>query len=680
MNKKGRLKPMNRKYPHFTIPEIYGESLSYYELLRKLVEAMNVVIENYDTIPDQIAEAVANLDASQLFSEVLNQIIDTIATDNTKSTNAVKVYKKHDLLYATFNETVNLYESIIDFTPGTETELIIGTNIREVNISELFIELRKLIDINKNNIEAVKALANENSSEITTIHNDITAVENKNTEQDNELNTLRTMISSPYNFKGDVANISALPASGEVNDTYYVQDMKYKVTWTGSAWVQSSLSEGDYQTELNELNGDLNQYAKSDFRYIPTIENNKFCRWDTGKIQSLEGKSVSSRIPVTELESAEICSNNNVYSICFFNDETFISGSGGSSPRPKYFSIPANCNNVIISFDGLDTNIVLVYRSKIDDYIVNTQVLPTYEFSVKTVKGFMRWDNGNVYMTNDFMMTQPFIVEPSREYYVDGAVTVAACFLNGSTFVSGIALNGVDHFTIPEGCNRCVVDFNIITDLPNILVRDPLIVNDKSPCYGKALGCLGDSITQGVGNNNHSWVDKMQSMCGFKSVYNYGVSGNTIEQMHDRIDAMESALDYITLLGGTNNALWSNTQSIADFKASFDSLVRSIIEKYPTSKVLGIIPPKYNYSSGDVARNWNVATSPNNLKLIDFVNAEIEIYSKYSVPIVNLFSCCNIQPDINEQKTGLMPDGVHPNQKGYFDFIAPKIAEALKSI
>ena len=441
--------------------------------------------------------------------------------------------------------------------------------------------------------------------------------------------------------------------------------------------TEEQAAQIDQNTQgISELKGDLNNYAKSTFRYIPTTENNKFCRWDTGKIQSYEGKSVCSRIPVTELEKVEIYSNNNIGSICFFNDDTFISGVGPSS---KSFSIPANCNNVIISFDGLDTNIVLVYRSKIDDYIVNTQVLPTYEFSVKTTKRFMRWDNGKIFDTTDYMMTQPFIVEPSREYYVTGAITVAACFLNGSTFVSGTALNGVDHFTIPEGCNRCVVDFNIITDLPTIMVRDPLLRN-TSPCYGKVLGCLGDSITQGVGNNNHSWVDAMKGMCGFKSVYNYGVSGNTIEQMHDRIDDMESALDYITLLGGTNNALWSNSQSIADFKASFDSLVSSIIEKYPTSKVLGIIPPKYNYSSGDVTRNWNVPTSPNNLKLIDFVNAEIEIYSKYSVPIVNLFTCCNIQPDINAQKIGLMPDGVHPNQKGYFDFIAPKIAEALKSI
>lgn len=131
---------------HFAIPEIYGETLSYYELLRKLVDKTNDLIENYNTVPDQIAEAVANLDASQLFSEVLNQLIHSIAEDNTKSANAVKVYKKHDLLYAAFNETVNLYESLIDFSTGTATELIPGTNIREVNISELFIEIRKLIE------------------------------------------------------------------------------------------------------------------------------------------------------------------------------------------------------------------------------------------------------------------------------------------------------------------------------------------------------------------------------------------------------------------------------------------------------------------------------------------------------------------------------------------------------
>lgn len=288
------------KNVHFAIPEIYGESLSYYELLRKLVEKMNVVIENYDTIPDQIAEAVTNLDASQLFSTVLNQLIHSIATDNTKSAYTVKVYKKHDLLYATFNESVNLYESLIDFSTGTETELIVGSNIREVNISELFIELRKLIDINKNNIEAVKSVANKNSAEITTMKNDISDIENKNTEQDNEISTLRTMISSPYNFKGEVASISALPASGAVNDTYYVQDIKYKVTWTGSAWVQSSLSETDYEKELSELKRDLVNISNQDYFSLADKTNSKYVN-ENGVISDYEYFGVTDYIKIPPL-------------------------------------------------------------------------------------------------------------------------------------------------------------------------------------------------------------------------------------------------------------------------------------------------------------------------------------------------------------------------------------------
>ena len=103
---------------------------------------------------------------------------------------------------------------------------------------------------------------NKNNAEIAKIHTDITGIENKNSEQDDELSTLRTMLSSPYNFKGDVASISELPASGEVNDTYYVQDVKYKVTWNGSAWVQSSMSEADYETEMSELKNNLFNFLK----------------------------------------------------------------------------------------------------------------------------------------------------------------------------------------------------------------------------------------------------------------------------------------------------------------------------------------------------------------------------------------------------------------------------------
>ena len=179
---------------HFAIPEIYGETLSYYELLRNVVNKVNDLIDNYNTVPDQIAEEVKNLDASQLFSAVLEQLVDSIATDNTKSANAVKVYKKHDLLYATFNETVNLYESLIDFTTGTETELIVGTNIREVNISELFIELRELIDDETQTREQTDtALQNADTTLQQNINAETSAREEADTTLQNAINTEKSV-------------------------------------------------------------------------------------------------------------------------------------------------------------------------------------------------------------------------------------------------------------------------------------------------------------------------------------------------------------------------------------------------------------------------------------------------------------------------------------------------------
>ena len=56
-----------------------------------------------------------------------------------------------------------------------------------------------------------------------------------------------------FHFKGNVASAAALPSTGnEVNDTYYLEAEKYRVTWNGSAWKQSSMSEVDYTDLLGD--------------------------------------------------------------------------------------------------------------------------------------------------------------------------------------------------------------------------------------------------------------------------------------------------------------------------------------------------------------------------------------------------------------------------------------------
>ena len=229
---------------YFAIPEIYGDSLSYYEVLRELIEAMNEMIDNYDTIPDQIAEAVENLD-------IFNQLIASIATDNTKSTNAVKGYKKHDLLYATFNESVNLYESLIDFTTGTE--LIIGTNIREVNISELFIEIRKLIkDETHAREQAYTALQQNITAEASARE---TADNEEITNRQNADNTLQTNIDNVNERFGNIK---------------FVYQPNASVKFTSSR-TSDALTPPENAVAILSVNGEPPGYA-----WTYTFYNNQF--------------------------------------------------------------------------------------------------------------------------------------------------------------------------------------------------------------------------------------------------------------------------------------------------------------------------------------------------------------------------------------------------------------------
>ena len=245
------------KNVHFAIPEIYGETLSYYELLRKLVDKTNDLIDNYNTVPEQIAEAVENLD-------IFNQLIASIATDNTKSTNSVKIYKKHDLLYATFNESVNLYESLIDFRTGTE--LIVGTNIREVNISELFIELRTLI--------ADEASAREHGE--TTLQQAINT-ERSAREQADNLKVNKTdilsleQIKTAENLNGKTASASALKNVNELfGNIKFVYQPNAPVKFTSSR-TSDALTTPENAVAILSVNGNPPGTA-----WTYTFYNNQF--------------------------------------------------------------------------------------------------------------------------------------------------------------------------------------------------------------------------------------------------------------------------------------------------------------------------------------------------------------------------------------------------------------------
>lgn len=619
---------------HFAIPEIYGETLSYYELLRKLVDKTNDLIDNYNTVPEQIAEEVKNLDASKLFGAVLNQLIHSIATDNTKSANAVKVYKKHDLLYATFNDTVNLYESLIDFTTVTETELIVGTNIREVNISELFIELRKLIDINKNNIASVTAVANENSAEIITIHNDITSIENKNTEQDNELSTLRTMLSSPYNFKGEVASISALPSTGNVNDTYYVQDVKYKVTWTGSEWVQSSLSEADYQKELSELQGDIVDIETISNEYLISKNANLLNINDTGV-----------EIGYYNTENGDFVSNDNALT------SAFIPYDNNSTYSASY---PTNWFNYLVSLWDVNKNFIKLSIdalpiTKTDNHFT---LQPTTYSNAKYIKFTI------------FNMDKDF---------------TTAMVVKDMAYPSEYIPYGY-HYT--DKNNEHIAD--IVLHLPKHTIFDNkvLLFTGDSICYGANWRPTVEDYS------NTGWRKIIQEDYPKSVTYGYGIGGTTITKREGRTDSIlermntmfseHPAADYIIIQGGVNDAYNITDCPIGTISTgytaelnenTFAGALESIF-KYAQTNWLG---KKIGYIV-----TFKVPSAMGQFKFNEYMDIAKQICEKWSVPYCDLYNESNLNYYIQEVSNAY-GGGLHPNEAGY-RIITNKIEKWLETL
>lgn len=230
---------MNNLNAHFSLPEVYGESLSYYEVLKKLTDKVNELIKNYGTVPELIRAI------EEMLSKNLNSVIKTIATDNRESNTAVKLYKQHDLLYAVFGEELKLYEVLTDFTEEN-TVLVVGENIREVNISELHAEIRKLINDNQAAIRALQHVVTSHSEELSSMQRAIGAIENHNEQSDLKINSLTSGLSSVENKNTEQdREIASIKLKNETQDNE-IKGIKEKNV------IQDTHIESIEETNLNQ--------------------------------------------------------------------------------------------------------------------------------------------------------------------------------------------------------------------------------------------------------------------------------------------------------------------------------------------------------------------------------------------------------------------------------------------
>lgn len=198
---------------------------------------------------------------------------------------------------------------------------------------------------------------------------------------------------------------------------------------------------------------------------------------------------------------------------------------------------------------------------------------------------------------------------------------------------------------------------------------------------GKKIGFIGDSITAGDGGT--PYCKEVARQLGM-SYYNYGhsgcsftlSSGNTFK---DYVSTYASDVDVFTIWGGVNDLLWFNNWSI--FEQEFESFIVTMLTNYPTAKFLIITPQKF-YFTGQSTRTtaWDIATSDGK-KLVDYVNVEKAIASKYQIPVLDMFEIGVPVVATSQRNTFYNGNGdwLHPNTNGY-KYIVNRMVRAIESL
>ncbi|MDO4326829.1 MAG: SGNH/GDSL hydrolase family protein [bacterium] len=192
---------------------------------------------------------------------------------------------------------------------------------------------------------------------------------------------------------------------------------------------------------------------------------------------------------------------------------------------------------------------------------------------------------------------------------------------------------------------------------------------------GKIINCLGDSITQGVGNDNHSWVSMLEELLPVKKINNYGISGTTVslfpekgKEFVSRFRDMDKDADVIIVFGGINDFNHSlplgtmESEGEDSFYGAVKTIVRGLLEQYPLADIMFITPMKA-FGFKDYP-HWNTLNADGH-RLVDYRNAILEVCNYYSIPVLDLFSQSNLTPDIPACKEKLLCDGLHPSRLGY---------------
>ncbi len=207
---------------------------------------------------------------------------------------------------------------------------------------------------------------------------------------------------------------------------------------------------------------------------------------------------------------------------------------------------------------------------------------------------------------------------------------------------------------------------------------------------GLTINFLGDSITEGHSTTGpeKTYHQLIKEKYGLEHAYNYGISGTRIARQvipfkesprcdltfELRAEIMDRKADAVVVFGGTNDFGHGDapfgtvdSEDIYTFCGAVNSLINKLKRDFPEVPIVFMTP---------LHRATELEPSqPDGKILEDYVIAIRTICKNRGVPVIDLFSINPLDPFDAE----LVPDGLHPNDKGHI-VLAEVVAEELLNL
>ena len=195
--------------------------------------------------------------------------------------------------------------------------------------------------------------------------------------------------------------------------------------------------------------------------------------------------------------------------------------------------------------------------------------------------------------------------------------------------------------------------------------KEPLMTpSDRYYDEGSVLLCIGDSITEGLADENYPAL-LSQLLNDSMVVYNHGASGTTVTvdslTPYTQTDAYVDSLshdhaDYIVIMFGTNDTNTTTWDGPDPFHDDYATLIVQYQTRYPMAKIaIGKIISVFDTTNDDDG----IASFGIQSEYVDDVNTVIEsLADEYGLTIIDFYTLTKDHVDWYDG------DGIHPNIVG----------------